>query len=69
MRRSTLAAVTRRELERPADGPVLLLLVAHTHVPRRARDLPSELSAAVDAADVVLHAGDWVDVTLHRLPR
>lgn len=41
-----------------------LLLTADTHVPRRARDLPPELWAAVDAADVVVHAGDWVDGTL-----
>lgn len=41
-----------------------LLIVADTHVPGRARDLPTEVWDAVDAADVVLHAGDWVDVTL-----
>jgi uncharacterized protein len=38
--------------------------MADTHVPKRARDLPAELWAAVDAADVVVHAGDWVDVAL-----
>ena len=31
-----------------------------THVPLRARDLPPALWAAVDEADVVFHAGDWV---------
>ena len=41
-----------------------LLLMADTHVPRRARDLPAEVWAAVDAADVVVHAGDWVEVGL-----
>jgi putative phosphoesterase len=41
-----------------------LLLLADTHVPNRARDLPAEVWAAVDDADVVLHAGDWVDVSL-----
>ena len=45
-------------------GGVDLLLLADTHLPRRARDLPPEVWAAVDAADVVLHAGDWVDVAL-----
>ena len=45
-----------------------LLLIADTHIPKRARDLPAEVWAAVDVADVVLHAGDWVDVaTLDRL--
>jgi putative phosphoesterase len=43
---------------------VRLLMLADTHVPKRARDLPPEVWAAVDAADVVLHAGDWVDVPL-----
>jgi putative phosphoesterase len=39
-------------------------LTADTHVPRRARDLPHELWTAIDAADVVVHAGDWVDLAL-----
>jgi uncharacterized protein len=37
-----------------------LVVTADTHIPRRARDLPPALWAAVDAADVVVHAGDWV---------
>ena len=44
--------------------PTRLLLMADTHVPRRARDLPDALWRAVDEADLVLHAGDWVDVSL-----
>ncbi|SEA64616.1 metallophosphoesterase family protein [Leifsonia sp. 21MFCrub1.1] len=38
-----------------------LLLISDTHVPKRARALPAPVLAAVDAADVVIHAGDWVD--------
>jgi uncharacterized protein len=38
-----------------------LLIVADTHVPKRARDLPPEVWREVETADVVLHAGDWVD--------
>lgn len=38
--------------------------MADTHVPKRARDLPTPLWDAVDDADVVVHAGDWVDVPL-----
>ena len=41
-----------------------LLLISDTHVPRRARDLPAALWSAVDAADVVVHAGDWTDAAL-----
>ncbi|WP_329034371.1 metallophosphoesterase [Streptomyces sp. NBC_00178] len=39
-----------------------LLLTSDTHVPKRARQVPAALLEAVDAADVVVHAGDWVDV-------
>lgn len=42
------------------SGGVRLLLVADTHVPKRARDLPASLWSAVEEADVVIHAGDWV---------
>src|SRR5947209_9446367 len=41
-----------------------LVIIADTHVPRRARDLPKSVWAAIAAADLVLHAGDWVDVAL-----
>lgn len=37
-----------------------LLLIADTHLPKRARDLPEQVWREVDAADVVIHAGDWV---------
>jgi putative phosphoesterase len=43
---------------------VKLLLMADTHVPHRARDLPEQLWRAVAEADVVVHAGDWVCVQL-----
>ncbi|MEU6703512.1 metallophosphoesterase [Streptomyces wuyuanensis] len=38
-----------------------LLLTSDTHVPARARELPGELLERIERADVVLHAGDWVD--------
>jgi putative phosphoesterase len=38
-----------------------LVLTTDTHLPRRARNLPAALWEAIDEADVVLHAGDWVD--------
>jgi putative phosphoesterase len=41
-----------------------LLLLADTHVPRRARDLPAQVWDEVDRADVVVHAGDWVEPAL-----
>jgi putative phosphoesterase len=47
-----------------ADTGSRLVLMADTHLPKRARDLPDELWRAVDRADVVIHAGDWVEVSL-----
>ncbi|MBW4033529.1 MAG: metallophosphoesterase family protein [Acidobacteria bacterium] len=41
-----------------------LLLISDTHVPARARELPRQLWDAVDAADVVIHAGDWTSIQL-----
>lgn len=41
-----------------------LLLIADTHVPRRARDLPEEVWDEVARAHVVVHAGDWVSAEL-----
>lgn len=41
-----------------------LVFVADTHVPKRARMLPDQLWSAVDDADVVFHAGDWVSAAL-----
>jgi putative phosphoesterase len=43
---------------------VRLLLIADTHVPRRARDLPAEVWERVAEADVVIHAGDWIGLEL-----
>ena len=38
-----------------------LLLTSDTHLPTRARQLPAPLLDAMDEADVVFHAGDWID--------
>lgn len=37
-----------------------LLLISDTHIPGRARRLPDAVLRAADAADLVIHAGDWV---------
>lgn len=41
--------------------PTRMLLLADTHVPKRAKRLPDAVLRAVDDADIVVHAGDWVD--------
>lgn len=43
---------------------VRLLLIADSHLPVRARDLPTALWDEVTAADLVVHAGDWASVEL-----
>ena len=44
--------------------PLRLLLISDTHVPHRARTLPAQAWSAVENADVVFHAGDWVTAGL-----
>ncbi|MGV0992224.1 MAG: metallophosphoesterase family protein [Mycobacterium sp.] len=41
-----------------------LVLISDTHLPHRGRDLPAPVWEAVAAADVVIHAGDWVSPDL-----
>lgn len=41
-----------------------LLLLADTHIPKRAHDLPAPVWDEVDCCDAVIHAGDWVEVEL-----
>ncbi|MFC5928376.1 metallophosphoesterase [Cryobacterium melibiosiphilum] len=41
-----------------------MLFLADTHLPTRAPALPEAVWDAVEAADVVFHAGDWVSVDL-----
>ncbi|CAM5566293.1 Phosphoesterase OS=Streptomyces antimycoticus OX=68175 GN=SANT12839_087850 PE=3 SV=1 [Streptomyces antimycoticus] len=36
--------------------------MSDTHLPRRAKALPEELLERLPHADVVVHAGDWVDL-------
>lgn len=40
------------------------MLIADTHVPKRARDLPRSVWDRVATVDVVFHAGDWVEPAL-----
>lgn len=35
--------------------------MSDTHLPKRAKALPERLLAELAEADVVVHAGDWVD--------
>ena len=44
--------------------PTTILLLADTHLPKRAKALPPAVWAAVESVDVVFHAGDWVDVAV-----
>lgn len=44
--------------------PTSVLVVSDTHVPQKARAVPSEVWIAVERADVVVHAGDWTGVEL-----
>jgi putative phosphoesterase len=41
-----------------------IVILSDTHVPQRARGLPPAVWDAVDAADLVIHAGDWNGIAL-----
>jgi putative phosphoesterase len=41
-----------------------LLLVSDTHIPKRSRVLPAPVLRAADAADLIVHAGDWVTASV-----
>ncbi|TDO35270.1 hypothetical protein EV643_12376 [Kribbella sp. VKM Ac-2527] len=41
-----------------------LVLISDTHLPVRSKKLPVAVWDAIDSADVVIHAGDWVSVDL-----
>lgn len=41
-----------------------VVLVADTHVPKRARGLQAQVWSVIENADVVIHAGDWVEERL-----
>jgi putative phosphoesterase len=47
-------------------GPIVLLavVVADTHIPRRAKALPASLTPHLKRADLILHAGDLMDPAL-----
>ena len=40
--------------------PTRLLLISDTHIPGRARALPDAVRREADAANLIIHAGDWV---------
>ncbi|MGN6444307.1 metallophosphoesterase family protein [Amnibacterium sp.] len=41
--------------------PTRLLILADTHLPKRAKSLPRSVLDELDRTDGVVHAGDWVD--------
>ena len=47
----------------PSGVTTTLLIISDTHVPTRAKQLPSRVLEAADAADLVIHAGDWIEAS------
>ena len=39
-----------------------ILVLSDTHIPRVAQDLPDNIYAEIKSADMILHAGDFIDV-------
>jgi putative phosphoesterase len=48
----------------PAAMTTRLLLISDTHIPGRARRLPDAVLREADAADLIVHAGDWVTASV-----
>lgn len=44
-----------------ADNKALAVVLADTHIPRRAKALPEGLLPRLEEADLILHAGDLMD--------
>jgi len=64
-----MAVGPRARVRMPHHGtmPTTLLLIADTHVPARAKRLPSAVLSAAADVDAVIHAGDWIDVPTFEL--
>jgi len=45
-----------------AEASTKLLILSDTHLPLRAKALQPQVWGLIDQADLVIHAGDWVDV-------
>jgi len=43
---------------------LLAVVLADTHIPRRAKGLPEGLLSHLEGADLILHAGDLLDPAL-----
>jgi uncharacterized protein len=57
--------LSRAAVERdPGRVSPLAVVIADTHIPRRARTLPEGLIPDLERADLVLHAGDLMDPAL-----
>ena len=41
-----------------------LVVLSDTHLPTRARQLPESVRRAAGAADLIVHAGDWVEASV-----
>ncbi|MBA2691288.1 MAG: metallophosphoesterase family protein, partial [Rubrobacter sp.] len=48
----------------PARVSPLAVVIADTHIPRRAKALPDKLLPHLGRADLILHAGDLMDASL-----
>ncbi len=43
-----------------------ILVLSDTHVPRMARDIPKAVYAEIEKADLIMHAGDFVEMSFFK---
>lgn len=48
----------------PDSSPAIAVVIADTHIPRRAKKLPESLAPHLERTDIIIHAGDLMDVSL-----
>ena len=44
-----------------------IIVISDTHLPKKAKTLPTPLVDALTSADLILHAGDWSDWSVYEL--
>lgn len=46
-----------------------VIVLSDTHMPKRAKELPSELVRELEQADLIIHAGDWQTIEVVEMLR
>jgi uncharacterized protein len=45
---------------------LLITAISDTHMPKRGRELPKLLAEHLEISDIIIHAGDWQDLSVYK---